>query len=179
MSAQVIAVSSDAKNNFSKINQPSIRLIEGLGVDGDAHYGKTVQHIYLVKKDPTAPNLRQVHLMHAELFDELADQGFEILPGDIGENITTRGIDLLGLPTGARLTISDTVIEVTGLRMPCKQLDDFQKGLTKAVLDKDADGHLIIKSGVMGIVVKGGEIRAGDEIVIKLPTQPHRSLSPV
>lgn len=179
MSAQVIAVSSDAENNFSKINQPSIHLIEGLGVDGDAHNGKTVQHIYLVKKDPTAPNLRQVHLMHAELFDELTNQGFNIQPGDIGENITTRGIDLLDLPTGTRLAISETIIEVTGLRMPCKQLDDFQKGLTKAVLDKDADGNLIIKSGIMGTVVKGGDIQAGDEIVIQLPALPHHRLIPV
>ena len=179
MVAQVIAVSSAAENSFSKVNRAEIRLIEGLGVEGDAHNGKSVQHLYLKKKNPTAPNLRQVHLMHGELFDELTTQGFEISPGDIGENITTRGVDLLNLPTGTRLQIAATTLEVTGLRMPCKQLDDFQKGLTKAVLEKGPDGGLVIKSGVMAIVVCGGNIKPGDEIVIALPIGPHQPLSPV
>lgn len=172
----MVAVSVTSDYVFSKPNSDCIRLLEGLGVEGDAHQGRTVQHRYLAKKDPTAPNLRQVHLIHEELFSELSEAGFIIGAGQIGENITTRGIDLLNLPTGARLIIADACIEITGLRTPCKQLDAFQAGLTKAVIDRDVDGKPVFKSGVMGIVVRGGEIRPGDQISVELPAGPQTPL---
>ena len=173
----VIAVSCSAQHTFSKPNQLSITLIEGFGVEGDAHYGKTVKHRFLVKKDPTKPNIRQVHLIQAELFDELNASGFSVEPGQLGENITTRGVDLLSLPIGTRLNIGLKVeIELTALRNPCHQIDDFQKGLLKAVLEKDKDGNVIRKAGVMGVVQNGGEVHPGDSILIKLPPEPHQQL---
>jgi MOSC domain-containing protein YiiM len=176
----VTAVSLCPSHHFSKPNVVSIRLLEGLGVEGDAHAGKTVKHRSRVRRDPTQPNLRQVHLVHAELFDELRARGFTVAPGDIGENVTTRGIDLLALPTGTRLRLGDSAtVEITGLRNPCVQLDNFQKGLMAATLDKDADGNLIRKAGVMGVVLVGGEVRSGDTITIDLPSGDHRPLQPV
>lgn len=159
--------------------EPAITLLAGLGVEGDCHAGVTVQHRSRVARDPGQPNLRQVHLIHAELLDELAGKDLAVAPGDIGENITTRGLDLLALPTGARLTIGEAVIEVTGLRNPCQQLNFFQPGLMYAVLDRDAEGGLVRKAGVMGIVVAGGEVRPGDAIAVDLPPPPHRPLAPV
>ena len=180
MDAIVTAVSRSATHSFSKPNHEVIRLLAGLGVEGDAHLGTTVRHRSRVAKDPSQPNLRQVHLIHAELFDELEAQGFDVAAGAMGENITTRGIDLLGLPTGARLLIGKSaVIEVTGLRNPCVQIDRFRKGLMKAVLGKDADGNLIRKSGIMGIVIEGGDIRPGDAVRAELPAGPHRPLQVV
>jgi MOSC domain-containing protein YiiM len=133
-----------------------------------------------VRRDPTQPNLRQVHLVHAELFDELAGKGFVVAPGDIGENVTTKGIDLLALPTGTRLRLGDAAtVEITGLRNPCVQLDNFQRGLMAATLDKDAEGNLIRKAGVMGVVLAGGEVRSGDAIAVELPAGVHRPLQPV
>jgi MOSC domain-containing protein YiiM len=176
----VTAVSLRKGHHFSKTNSQSIRLLKGLGVDGDAHMGETVKHRSRVAKDPTQPNLRQVHLLHEELFDELQARNFVVRPGEMGENITTRGIDLLGLPIGARLHLGDTaIVEVTGLRNPCVQIDRFQQGLLAATLDRDADGHLIRKAGVMSIVVTGGDVRPGDAIKIELPAEPHRRLQPV
>lgn len=180
MTAKVIAVSLSSGHTFSKPNADSIRLLTGLGVEGDTHLGVTVQHRSDVRKDPTRPNLRQVHLMHAELQDELLAAGYKVGPGIMGENVTTRGIDLLGLPTGTRLRLgNEAVIEITGLRNPCRQLDAYQPGLTAAVLDRDADGNLIRKAGVMAIVVSDGEIRPGDAIEMTLPPTPHRTLQPV
>ena len=176
MSGQVVAVSCAAGNVFSKPPQAGISLVAGLGVEGDAHKGKTVQHLYLQRKDSTAPNLRQVHLVQSELFDELRQQGFEIGPGNIGENITTRGIDL---PAGARLRIGAACIEITGLRNPCGQLDNFRKGLTKAVTGKNANGKAYLLSAVMGIVVTGGDIGSGDAIAVEMPEQPYNALQPV
>jgi MOSC domain-containing protein YiiM len=176
----VTAVSQSRSHTFSKPNALSIRLVEGLGVEGDAHAGVTVKHRSRVRRDPTQPNLRQVHLVHSELFDELRDKGFRVVPGDIGENVTTRGIDLLAQPTGTKLRLGETAtIEITGLRNPCVQLDTFQKGLMAATLDKDADGNLIRKAGVMGVVLAGGEVRPGDAITIELPAGAHRPLQPV
>jgi MOSC domain-containing protein YiiM len=155
-------------------------LVAGHGVDGDAHAGALVKHRSRVARDPSQPNLRQVHLIHAELHDELRLRGFALEPGQMGENVTTRGIDLLGLPTGARLWLGDqALIEVAGLRNPCTQLDGIQPGLMKAVLDRDAQGNLVRKAGVMGIVLAGGEVRTGDAIRVELPAGPHRPLSPV
>ncbi|MDF2688287.1 MAG: molybdenum cofactor biosysynthesis protein [Microvirga sp.] len=180
MNAIVTAVSLSSSHSFSKPNRDSIRLLAGLGVEGDAHLGTTVKHRSRVAKDPTQPNLRQVHLIHSELFEELAGKGFAVASGELGENVTTQGIDLLSLPAGARLRLGESVvIEVTGLRNPCVQIDRFQKGLTKAVLDKDEQGNVIRKSGIMGIVLEGGEVRPGDAIRVELPGGPHRPLEVV
>ncbi len=180
MSAVVTAVSQSTVHEFSKQNQMSIRLIAGLGVEGDAHSGETVQHRSRVARDPSQPNLRQVHLIHAELHDELQAAGFCVSAGDMGENVTTRGVDLLGLPTGTRLHLgASAVVEVAGLRNPCPQLDAFQPGLLAAVLDRDAEGALIRKAGVMGIVVVGGEVQPSNPIRVELPPEPHQPLKPV
>ena len=176
----VIAVSSRIGHHFSKTPGLSIRLLTGLGVAGDAHMGETVKHRSRVRKDPTQPNLRQVHLMHAELFDELRAKGFVVQPAELGENITTSGLDLLALPTGTRLHLgASAVIEITGLRNPCIQIDNFQKGLMAATLDRDADGNLIRKAGVMSIVLADGDVRPGDAVRVELPAAPHRPLLPV
>lgn len=176
----VAAVSFASGHNFSKPNVLSIRLIAGLGIEGDAHMGVTVKHRSRVRRDPSQPNLRQVHLVHSELFEELHGKGFRVTPGDIGENVTTRGIDLLALPTGTRLRLGETAtVEITGLRNPCVQLDTFQKGLMAATLDKDASGNLIRKAGIMSIVLVGGEVKAGDPITVELPAGDHRPLQPV
>lgn len=180
MGGVVIAVSRSAQHTFTKPNEVSIRLLTGLGVEGDTHLGVTVQHRSDVRKDPTRPNLRQVHLIHAELHAELQAAGFDVSAGKMGENVTTRGIDLLALPTGTRLRLgNDAVIEVTGLRNPCRQLDAYQQGLTAAVLDRDAYGNLIRKAGVMATVVADGEVRPNDPIDVILPPAPHRPLEPV
>lgn len=174
------AVSRSAKHTLTKLNQDSVRLLAGLGVEGDAHLGETVQHRSRVAREPSRPNLRQVHLMHAELHDDLVAAGFGVSPGQLGENVTTRGVDLLGLPAGTRLRLGATaVVEVTGLRNPCAQLDGIQPGLMAATLGRDEQGNLIRKAGVMGIVLAGGEVRPGDAIRVELPQQPHRSLEPV
>jgi MOSC domain-containing protein YiiM len=163
-----------------KPNADRVRLVEGLGVEGDAHQGVTVKHRSRVARDPSQPNLRQVHLIHAELHDELRAAGFALAPGQMGENVTTRGVDLLGLPTGARLHLGESaIVEVTGLRNPCLQLDGLSPGLMKAVLGRDAEGNLVRKGGIMGVVLRGGELRPGDPIRVELPAGPHRRLEPV
>lgn len=182
MIPSVVAVNSSSTHTMSKPALDVILLVEGLGVEGDAHSGTTVKHRSRVKQDPTQPNLRQVHFMHSELFDELAGKGFEVSPGMMGENITTVGIDLLGLPVGAVLQLGrSAVVEITGLRNPCVQLDGLSSGpgLMKAVLDRDEAGELIRKAGVMGIVRTGGEVCAGDEILIEMPDGEHQQLPPV
>ena len=181
MAAAIVkAVSLSPIHSFSKRNAPAIRLLTGLGVEGDAHCGETVKHRSRVARDPGQPNLRQVHLIHAELFDELRGLGFRVAAGEMGENVTTEGIDLLGLPAGARLGLGVTaVVEITGLRNPCHQLDDFQPGLMAAVLGRDAKGNLARKAGVMGIVIAGGDVRPGDRIAISLPEEPYRPLERV
>jgi MOSC domain-containing protein YiiM len=176
----VTAVSRSKEHTFSKPNEAGITLVAGLGVEGDAHQGVTVKHRSRVARDPTQPNLRQVHLIHEELHHELRDSGFVVKPGDIGENVTTSGIDLLALPTCTRLYLgADAVVEVTGLRNPCLQLEGFQRGLQKAVLDRDENGKLVRKAGIMSIVVSGGEVRPGDPIRVELPAEPHTALEPV
>jgi MOSC domain-containing protein YiiM len=180
MSARVVAVHRSKVHGFSKHAEDAITLLEGLGVEGDAHAGTTVKHRSRVARDASAPNLRQVHLLHAELFDELIARDHAVFPGDMGENVTTRGIDLLALPTGTRLRLGEHAeVEVTGLRNPCSQIDRFQPGLTQAVLDRDAQGNLVRKAGVMAVVLRGGEVRPGDAIGIELPQEPHRPLQPV
>jgi MOSC domain-containing protein YiiM len=180
MTGKVVSVSLRPGHTFSKDPAPEIRLVAGLGVEGDGHFGETVQHVSRMRVDPSRPNLRQVHLIHAELFDELREQGFAVAPAELGENITTTGLDLLALPSGAVLRIGpEARVELTGLRNPCRQLDRFQDGLTAAVLVRAADGRVIRKSGVMGVVLTGGLVRPGDAIVVDLPPAPHRPLEPV
>jgi MOSC domain-containing protein YiiM len=177
---RVVSVSSSPGHTLRKPARDGIRLVEGLGVEGDAHAGRTVKHRSRLRRDATQPNLRQVHLIHAELHDELAEQGFQLRPGEMGENVTTRGIDLLGLPVGTRLSLGpDAVVEVTGLRNPCKQLERLQPGLMAAVLDRDADGEPVRKAGIMAVVVASGDVRPGDPIRVALPAPPHRRLEPV
>lgn len=177
---KVVALSKSSTHTMQKFNTPQLRLLKGLGVEGDAHLGETVKHRSRVAKDPTQPNLRQVHLIQQELFEELVQKGFTVTPGLMGENITTRGIDLLALPRGTILTIgSSAKVQITGLRNPCHQLNGIQKGLMKAVLDRDAEGHLIRKAGIMGIVLADGQIELGDEIFIALPAEPHLPLERV
>jgi MOSC domain-containing protein YiiM len=178
--SSVVAVSLRSGHHFSKTPCLVIRLLTGLGVDGDAHLGETVKHRSRVRKDPTQPNLRQVHLLHVELFDELRAKGFDVKPGDLGENVTTTGIDLLALPAGTRLHLgASAVVEITGLRNPCIQLDHFRKGLMAATLERDAGGNLIRKAGIMSIVISDGDVRPGDAIRVELPAMPHRPLLPV
>jgi MOSC domain-containing protein YiiM len=180
MEGMVEAVATSDAHTFTKRTRDAIRLVAGLGVEGDAHLGVTVKHRSRVARDPTQPNLRQVHLIHAELHDELAIAGFAVSAGEMGENVTTRGIDLLAVPTGTRLHLGDSaVVEVTGLRNPCVQLDRFQPGLMAAVLGRDEHGELVRKAGVMGVVVEGGEVRPGSRIRVELPPEPHRPLEPV
>jgi MOSC domain-containing protein YiiM len=176
----VLAVSRSDEHGPRKANRDSITLLAGVGVDGDAHAGDKVQHLSRAARDPEQPNLRQVHLIHAELHDELRAAGLEVAAGQMGENVTTRGVDLLALPTGTRLRIGEeAVVEVTGLRNPCKQLDGIQPGLMAATLDRDADGELVRKAGVMGVVSAGGEVRPGDDIGVELPPRPWSALQPV
>jgi len=177
--AKVIAVASDAGHNTIKPLRPAIILVAGLGVKGDAHLGKTVQHLYDKRRNPYAPNLRQVHLMHAELFDELAGKGITVTSGQMGENIVTRGIDLLGLPQGTRLHMGEAVIEITGLRNPCSKINIIHPDLLKAVIEKRADGSLNRKTGVMAVVITGGAVTAGDAIVVVMPEGEPVALEPV
>jgi len=176
----VVSVSRDPRHAFSKPEADRITLVEGIGVEGDAHAGRTVQHLSRKRVDPTAPNLRQVHLIQAELFNEVAEEGFEVAPGQLGENVTTAGIDLLALPTGTVLTLGhEAQVEITGLRNPCRQINDFESGLLKAVVSRGVDGELIRKAGVMAVVLRGGEVKRGDPITVTLPAEPHRPLEKV
>ena len=169
-SPEVTAVQANAAHSFSKTTAKEIELVAGLGVVGDAHFGARVQHRSRVAVDPTQPNLRQVHLIHAELHDELRSEGHVVSPGDLGENITTRGLDLLSLPTGSVLKLgADALVAITGLRNPCKQIDEFQSGLLRRVAHKHADGTIVRKAGVMGVVVSSGVVRPGDAIEVALP----------
>ena len=179
MIPKIVALSKSQTHTLQKFNCNSFNLLEGLGVEGDAHMGKTIKHRSRVAKDPSKPNYRQVHLIHSELFTELKEKGFEIKAGQMGENITTQGIDLLGLPTDSILQISSARLQVTGLRNPCVQLDGIQEGLMQAVLDRDEDGNLIRKAGIMAVVLEGGEISVGDEIEIIYPEKPYVKLEKI
>ncbi len=195
----VLSVSRDLMHRFSKVPCASITLAAGLGVVGDAHAGTLVQHRSRVCRDPNQENLRQVHLLHAELFAEAADRGHQIGAGDLGENITTQGVPLLELPVGTRLHIGEVVVRLTGLRNPCRQIDDFQKGLLKVVVARAdgvpstaepaltatggvdrLDGYRIVrKAGVMGVVERGGDVYPGQAIGVVLPDRPYTALEPV
>jgi MOSC domain-containing protein YiiM len=176
MTAYVIAVAQDGIHRFSKTIAPEIRLLDGLGVEGDAHCGALVKHRSRVRVDPTQPNLRQVHLFQSELFQEFARKGFPVAPADLGENITTRGIDLLSLPCDTVLHIGETAkVKITGFRNPCAQIDIFLPGLLSAVLVRKPK-ELIRQTGVMGVVVEGGIVRAKDAIIAHFPAGPHEAL---
>ena len=180
MNGRVASVSLSPRHEFSKSPQRSIRLLQGLGVEGDAHAGVTVKHRSRVAADPTQPNLRQVHLIHTELFNELAGKGFAVVPGDLGENIATNGIDLLALPQGTLLRLgADAVVQITGLRNHCSQIDAFQPGLLANVVGKADNGEIVRKAGIMGIVLAGGEVNEGDAIGVELPPLPHLRLERV
>jgi hypothetical protein len=179
MTARVVAVAVSPTHTMSKPPRDRIRLLEGLGVEDDAHMGITVKHRSRVRVDPTAPNLRQVHLIHAGLFDELRTKGFDVAPGQMGENITTRGVGLLALPRGTRLHLGEAVIEVTGLRNPCTQLDGIAPGLREAVLERDPARGLIRKAGIMSVVIASGDVTTNDPIRIELPSTQHEPLKPV
>jgi MOSC domain-containing protein YiiM len=176
----VLGVFANGRHDFSKPPCDSVTLIEGLGIAGDAHFGAVVQHLYDARRDPTRPNYRQVHLIQAELLDEVNGKGFRVQPGELGENVSTRGIDLLALPTGTKLYLGPAaVIELTGLRNPCHQIDKFQKGLQAAVNAKAAGGGTIRRAGVMSVILKGGVVRPNDAIIIEPPDGPHEPLRPV
>jgi hypothetical protein len=180
MDGVVTAVSRSAGHTLSKPNELKIQMLTWLGVEGDAHSGTTVKHRSRLSRFASEPNLRQVHLIHAELHDELGQRGFSVRAGQMGENITTRGVDLLALPAGARLYLGEVaVLEVTGLRNPCGQLDRIQSGLMGATLGRDEFGNLVRKAGIMAVVLIGGEVRPGDTIRVELPPGPHRPLAPV
>lgn len=180
MPGRIIAVAAAGTHEFSKPVRPRITLLAGLGVEGDAHCGVTVKHRSRVKANPNQPNLRQVHLIPAERLESLRAQGFDVAPGALGENVTTEGIDLFALPRGARLHLGATaVVEVTGLRNPCHQLDSFAKGLMKATLARAPDGALLLRAGVMAVVLEGGELAPGDAIRVALPAEPHLALERV
>ncbi|WP_316778771.1 MOSC domain-containing protein [Streptomyces sasae] len=180
MNGVVTAVSRNDVYSFTKPNRESITLLAGLGVEGDVHAGVTVKHRSRVAQDPSQPNLRQVHLIHEELFEEVRGAGFGVGAGELGENITTRGVDLLALPTGTLLHIGeDAVVEVTGLRNPCLQIDGFQQGLLKQVVGRDESGQVVRKAGVMSVVKVGGVVRPGDVVRVELPVGEHRPLERV
>lgn len=180
LNAVVTAVCMSGSHSFSKPVCEEIRLLKGLGVEGDAHAGQTVKHRSRVAADPTQPNLRQVHLIAEELHNALSGQGFRVGPGAMGENITTRGLDLIHLPRGTLLQFGDqAIVEVTGLRNPCKQLNDYQSGLMNAVLGRDDEGNLIRKAGIMGVVLTSGSVKAGDAILVTLPQAPFERLERV
>ncbi|MGY4644929.1 MOSC domain-containing protein [Cellulomonas sp. URHB0016] len=177
---RVTAVTRDGTHRFSKPVVETITLVAGFGVEGDAHAGATVKHRSRVAADPTQPNLRQVHLIHGELHDELHEDGFEVGPGELGENITTRGLALLELPRGTRLHLGEeAVVEVTGLRNPCAQINAFRPGMLKALTPRDADGTVRRKAGIMSVVLAGGDVRVGDDILVELPPQPWQALERV
>ena len=176
----VVAVHRNPAHSMKKETQQRIRLLTGLGVEGDAHLGKTVQHLSRISSDPSQPNLRQVHFIHTELLDELHVLGFNISAGQMGENITTRGLFLLGLPVGTRLRLGRAaIVEITGLRNPCDKLDNIQSGLMKAVIERDRENKLVGKAGIMGIVIADGDVEPNDQIQVELPQVPHRRLERV
>ena len=178
--ARIVSVSLHSEHRFSKPVQERIRLLAGMGVEGDAPAGATVKHRSRVARDLRQPNLRQVHFLPGELFDDLARAGFPVTPGDLGENVTTRGVDLLHLPKGTRLHLgSEAVVEITGLRNPCPQIEAFRPGLLAQVLGHDENGALVRKAGIMGIVLHGGDVSVGDALRVELPSLPHHPLERV
>jgi MOSC domain-containing protein YiiM len=179
VTAVVESVSRDGRHRFSKDPVPRIRVLEGMGVEGDTHAGATVQHRSRVRRDPTQPNLRQVHLIHAELLEEVNALGHDVRPGTLGENVLTRDLDVLALPRDTRLRIGDAVLRVTGLRNPCQQIEDARPGLLKLMVFRAEDGSIVRRCGVMAVVESDGEIAVGDAIAIEMPDGDRVPLEPV
>ena len=180
MNAHVVAVSANPLHGFSKDMRAEVRLLVGLGVEGDCHAGATTQHLYRKRRTPRAANLCQVHLLHEELFADLHALGIAVAPGAMGDNVTTSGIDLMGLPRGARLALgAQAIVEITGVRDPCRQMDGFAPGLMQACLPRDATGTKVRNAGVMAVVIAGGVVRAGDAITVTLPPGKRLPLLPV
>lgn len=180
MGPSVVAVNQSPDHAMRKPSQPVVRMVAGLGIEGDVHAGASIQHRSRLGRAASQPNLRQVHLIATELHDELRAAGFDLGPGEMGENVTTSGLDLLALPAGTRLRLGDAaVVEITGLRTPCSQLDGVRPGLMAAVSPQDEHGHVVRRAGVMSIVVASGDVRPGDPIIVELPSAPHRPLPPV
>ena len=174
---RVSAVHKDPAHRFSKLSANRVRLVRGLGIEGDAHAGVTVQHRSRVRQDPSQPNLRQVHLLHAELLDDLREKGYLVLPGGLGENVTTRGVDLLGLPVGTVVHLGPRAsVTLTGLRNPCRQIDALGEGLLRQVVRRRSDGTVARLAGVMAVVAASGVVRPGDAIRLDLPPRPHTAL---
>ena len=167
---RVVAVNSKDTPGVGKIPRDAVTLIANHGIEGDYHAGPDVRHRSRAAKDPQQPNRRQVHLMHSELFDDLAPLGIKVTPGAMGENITTRGLALLDLAPGTKLRLGDTaVIEITGCRNPCNQLDAVDERLLAQVALKAGDGSIIRKAGIMAVVLAGGVVRPGDAISVEAP----------
>ncbi len=178
--ASVVALHVSEWHSFSKQNVGELELIAGVGVAGDAHAGPLVQHRSRVAADPTQPNLRQVHLIAGELFEALAAAGHQVSPGDLGENVTTEGVELHDLPVGSVIRLGETaLIAVTGLRNPCAQIESFQPGLLQQVSYRDGTGALVRRAGIMGVVVLGGVVLVGDRIEVQPPPGPARPLERV
>lgn len=178
--AKVVGLAKDREHRFSKAPQEQLVLVEGHGVEGDAHAGSTVQHRSRVAADPSQPNLRQVHLLAAEFLDEVRRHGYDVESGDLGENVLTAGIDLLDLPRDTLLHLGpDAVVRITGLRNPCAQIDRFRTGLLRLAVGRNDAGEVVRKAGVMGVVVAGGAVRVGDPIAVVTPPEPHHRLERV
>lgn len=178
--AHVASVNVSTVHSFSKAPALEARLLQGLGVEGDAHCGTTVRHRFDRRRDPQRPNLRQVHLLGTEVFDELLQHGHQVRPGDLGENVTTTGIDLVALPRGTRLLLGpEAVVRLTGLRNPCRQIEEFGEGLLAVAVTRDQAGAVVRRAGVMGVVERGGEVTVGDPVVVQRPPEPHQPLDRV
>jgi MOSC domain-containing protein YiiM len=176
----IVALSRDGLHRFSKQSEAELTLIAGQGVQGDAHCGETVKHRSRVARDPAQPNLRQVHLIGVELLEEVTTKGMPVAPGDMGENVTLRGLDLLGLPRGAVLHLgAEARVQITGLRNPCAQIDAFRPGLLAEMLPRGKNGQVIRRAGVMAIVLTGGVVRVGEAVRVDLPPEPFLPLMPV
>lgn len=178
---RILSVSARSGHHFSKTPQRSIRLLAGLGVEGDGHMGERIKHRSRARYNPALPNLRQVHLIDSGYIALMAAKGYAVAPGDIGENLLVAGIDLISMPQDTLLHLGGdgAVVRITGLRNPCIQMDRFMPGLMAASLDRDADGGLIRLTGVMGVVEGGGAVVPGDVVRVEMPEGEHLPLVPV
>jgi len=179
LDGRVVGLARDGRNGFSKSAMDTICLIQGQGVEGDAHSGPFVRHRYLARRQPRLPNLRQVHLIPSELFEALRNAGYDLHPGDLGDNIATAGLDLETLPMGALLDLgSEACIELTGLRTPCVLIDRFRTGLKRQMVCSEPVAPRF-RCGVMSIVRTGGRLAVGDPIRVRLPPKPWTDLPAV
>ena len=156
--AAVVGLSIDDGHHFSKRAVERVTMVAGVGIEGDVHAGPLVQHRSRVRVDPNQPNLRQVHLIDDAVFAVAASAGFEIDHGDLGENVTVSGLDVHGLAVGTMLRLGESAfVAVTGLRNPCGQINGLRPGLLD-VLRRADGGDIVRRAGIMGVVVRGGEV---------------------